>query len=76
LGIAAGGLSERIAGVLSSLGLPDCIPEDLGREDILRLMRVDKKKRDGLVRFALPVEIGKVQTGVEVKDLELVFRED
>ena len=51
------------------------MPLSLAR-GILRLMRVDKKKRDSLVRFALPVKIGKVQTGMEVKDLEMVFRED
>ena len=41
-----------------------------------RRMRMDKKKSNGVVRFALPVEIGKVRIGVEVHDLESVFEEN
>jgi len=75
LTVAGRGLSEAIAGSLTTLGLPVQIPENLPRADIIRAMRTDKKKTNGVVRFALPVEIGKVQVGVEVKDLELVFEE-
>ena len=35
-------------------------------------MRVDKKKHTGAIRFALPVEIGKVEL-VDVRDLESVL---
>jgi 3-dehydroquinate synthase len=76
LTVAGRGLSGTIAGSLSELGLPVHIPKDLVLEEIIRAMRVDKKKAAGIVRFTLPVEIGKVQVGVEVNDLELVFEED
>lgn len=76
LTVAGKGLAEAIAGPLAGLGLPVRIPDNLPREEILRAMRVDKKKSGGVVCFALPVEIGKVQVGVEVRDLELVFEED
>jgi 3-dehydroquinate synthase len=73
LGLADGGLSETIGVALADLGLPTQIPGDLPCDEIIRLMRVDKKKAAGVVRFALPVRIGQVQTGVAVEDLSLVF---
>jgi shikimate kinase / 3-dehydroquinate synthase len=72
IGIAEPGLRDTIAGVLSGYGLPVKIPADLSREEILRAMRVDKKKDAKKVRFALPVAIGKVQL-VDVTDLEAVL---
>ena len=73
--MAESGLSETIAVTLLEMGLPVQIPEDLPRAEIMRAMRVDKKKASGIVRFALPVKIGEVRTGVEVEDLNLVFTE-
>jgi len=75
LGLAGDGLSDQIAETLRGLNLPVEIPPDLPREDVLKAMRVDKKKALGIVRFALPVVIGEVRTGVEVEDLNLVFAE-
>jgi 3-dehydroquinate synthase len=72
LGLAKAGLSDEIAAVLTKLGLPVEIPEDLPREEILRAMRVDKKKNRANIRFALPVEIGRVEL-VDVTDLETVL---
>jgi 3-dehydroquinate synthase len=72
IGIAEAGLSDTIAGVLSGYGLPVKIPNDFSREEILRAMRVDKKKNAKKVRFALPAAIGKVEL-VEVTDLEEVL---
>ena len=72
LNLASKGLSDRISHVLSALGLPVQIPPILPREQILRAMRVDKKKNAASIRFALPVEIGKVEL-VDVTDLELVL---
>jgi len=54
------------------LGLPIHIPEELPREEIIRTMRVDKKKSAKAIRFALPVAIGKVEL-VDVTDLEAVL---
>jgi shikimate kinase/3-dehydroquinate synthase len=75
LGLATAGLSEEIGVTLSDLGLPTAIPSDLSREAIIQTMRLDKKKSSGVVRFALPVAIGKVEIGVEVEDLQLVFED-
>jgi len=75
LGIARSGLAEELAQVLASLGLPTQIPPEAARPEMVRLMRVDKKKAAGIVRFALPVEIGRVQVGVEVTGLEQILEE-
>ena len=72
LGIAEQGLSDRISGVLRELELPYEIPETLPRAEIIRTMRVDKKKNAAAIRFALPAEIGRVEL-VEVSDLQSVL---
>ena len=72
IGIAQPGLADTIAQTLSALGLPTRIPEAMPREEILRAMRVDKKKTAKAIRFALPAEIGRVEL-VEVSDLESVI---
>jgi 3-dehydroquinate synthase len=76
IGLAGGGLSDAVAGSLEGLGLPVRIPEDMPRMDILRAMHVDKKKNAdaNAVRFALPVEIGRVElVAVQVADLGSVL---
>ena len=65
-------VSEAIESTLSNLGLPTRIPEGMPREDIIRAMRVDKKKNAESIRFALPAEIGKVEL-VDVVNLEEVL---
>ena len=70
LSLADKGLSDTLARTLTGLGLPVEIPESLPRDEIIRAMRVDKKKAGGVVRFALPVKIGEVKVGVELKKLE------
>lgn len=72
MGIAKKGVSEAIGRVLSGLGLPIEIPQAMPREEILRAMRVDKKKNAKSIRFALPAEVGRVEL-VEVTDLEEVI---
>lgn len=74
LTVAGKGLSDAVAESLSALGLPVHIPKDLPREKLIRAMKSDKKKSSGVVRFALPVEIGRVEL-VEVKDLELALED-
>ena len=76
LSLADKGLSDRIAKVLSGLGLPAKIPEDLPHDELIRAMQFDKKKASGVTRFSLPIEIGRVQVNVEVKELELLFKEN
>jgi 3-dehydroquinate synthase len=72
IGLAQKGLSEIIAKTLHALGLPVQISNELSHAEILRAMRVDKKKASKVIRFALPVEIGKVEL-VEVSDLQGVL---
>jgi len=73
LGLARPGLSRQIACVLAGLGLPVEVPPGLPRLALIQAMGVDKKKAAGVVRFALPVEIGKVVIGVAVEDLNQLF---
>jgi 3-dehydroquinate synthase len=72
VGLAGAGVVEAIESTLSALGLPIHIPEGMPREEIIRVMRVDKKKNAKAIRFALPVEIGRVEL-VDVADLESVI---
>jgi shikimate kinase/3-dehydroquinate synthase len=72
VGLATFGLVEAITESFKSLGLPIHIPEGMPREKIIQAMRVDKKKNARSIRFALPVEIGKVEL-VNVDDLESVL---
>ncbi len=74
IGLAGVGLVEAVTESFKSLGLPVQISEAMPREEIIRAMRVDKKKNAKAIRFALPVEIGKVEL-VEVTDLESVISE-
>jgi len=70
VGIARSGLTRELIPVLKGFGLPVFAPDDISAEKILQAIKVDKKKVAGAVRFALPVDIGKIETGVEIRDLE------
>jgi shikimate kinase/3-dehydroquinate synthase len=72
IGLAHKGLSDMIYQTLFALGLPTRIPDEMPREEIIRAMRLDKKKNAKAIRFALPREIGKVEL-VDVTDLESVL---
>jgi shikimate kinase/3-dehydroquinate synthase len=73
LTVAEPGLSDALADTLLALELPVEIPQDLSQNEIVRAMKVDKKKAAGVVRFALPVRIGEVKVGVEIENLEEVL---
>jgi 3-dehydroquinate synthase len=74
VGAASRSVLEAIESTLSKLGLPVEIPKELSREEIVRVMKVDKKKNAKFVHFALPVEIGKVElVATRVSDLENVL---
>ena len=70
LDLAKPGLSKTLAQALSALGLPIEIPGDLSRDRLIQVMKMDKKRSTGTVRFALPVKIGEVRSGVEIPNLE------
>ncbi len=75
LKVAKSGLSEALIKTLKGLGLPVDISDEFSRDELIQAMKMDKKKADGVVRFTLPVKIGEVEVGVEVKDLKTVFEE-
>lgn len=75
LGVAGKGLSDALAETLSGLGLPVKIPAGMPRAELIRAMRMDKKKERSVVKFALPAKIGEVKVGVAVEDLKVVFEE-
>jgi shikimate kinase/3-dehydroquinate synthase len=69
LDVAKPDVARQILLALEELGLPVAIPDHIPHEAIVRAMSVDKKKSAGVVRFTLPVAIGDVRTGIEVRDL-------
>lgn len=74
VGLAGSGVVKAVQDSLSALNLPIAIPQEMPREEIIRAMRMDKKKNAKVIRFALPVEIGKVElVAVRVSDLESVL---
>ena len=75
LDIAEPGLVDELAQTLEVVGLPLQVPQDLAHDQILAAIQMDKKKAAGKVRFALPVRIGEVRTGVEIDDLPKVMEE-
>lgn len=69
------GIAERIKDVLAGIGLPTEVPAQMVLSTIIQAMKVDKKKELDMIKFALPLDIGRVQVGVGVaiSDLEVVL---
>jgi 3-dehydroquinate synthetase len=72
IGLAQKGLTDTITATLANMGLPTQIPDAMPRAELIRAMWMDKKKNSKVIRFALPLEIGKVEL-VDVGDLEDVL---
>ncbi len=70
LGYLDGKTAQRVCETLEELGLPTHAPPEISRQEIERLMHVDKKRKAGRLRFVLPVSLGRVKYGIEVDDLE------
>ena len=62
MGLAAAGTAARITRLLERYGLPLELPDGAAVADLLGAMRLDKKTRDGAVRFALPAAVGRMHT--------------
>ena len=60
LGIAERGTAERVRGLLVRYRLPLDLPESATVDALMAAMQLDKKGRDGTVRFALPRAIGQM----------------
>lgn len=63
LAIAERGTAERIRRLLERYGLPLERPDGATVDDLIAAMQVDKKAREGTVRFALPQAVGKMHGG-------------
>ena len=70
LTVADPGISDALEKALTALGLPIEIPKNLDRNKIISAMRLDKKKKSGVIWFALPVKIGEIRVEVSVENLE------
>ncbi len=60
MGMTEAGTQERIEKLLSALGLPVRMPEELDAESIIDTIRLDKKVKRGKIRFVLAERIGTV----------------
>jgi 3-dehydroquinate synthase len=67
LGLAHAGLSDRLEAAVEKVGLPTRFA-NLETEAVMQLMRSDKKKQLGRLKFALPRALGDVVIGQDVKD--------
>lgn len=67
------GLADKIANTLHSLGLPTEIPSSLSRQALISAMRVGRKRDVSSIQFALPEEVGQMQIGIKLKNLNEVF---
>jgi 3-dehydroquinate synthase len=78
VGIAAKGMAQEVREALSSAGLPVTLPEGMGADRIMEVMRADKKARAGSVQYALPRAIGEMagsDTGWTVSVDDALVRE-
>lgn len=67
--LAEAGLAQRIANALERLGLPIETPADLDRERVIAGIGVDKKRKGGKVRLAVPLRVGEVVVGVTLEEV-------
>ena len=72
LQLAQHGLSTQLRSILSDLGLPVKIPAHYSQEALIQAMQSDKKKKEGTIRFALPIRIGEVKAGIVIEDTHLI----
>lgn len=66
MGLAQPGLAQTLEKVFRRVGLPVELPAGIDLASVKEAMTHDKKKADGVVRFALPAALGDVRTGVAV----------
>lgn len=68
LGCCSSDLLDNLMDVLTRTDLPTEIPKGINPDEILKTIQVDKKKSRGMVKFALPVKLGEVKTGLLVDE--------
>ena len=64
--ISESDLSQVISQPLSRLGLPVELPENLDKKKIIEAMQFDKKRSNGKMTFAIPLNSGNMKTKVEI----------
>ena len=70
-GLCTAEWAQRQRSILEGLGLPVDFPATLAKEDLIRLMKMDKKARQGKIQFVLPTAPGQVEFGVSVSEEEI-----
>ena len=76
LSLTASGLAERLDALLVRLGLTTELPSELDREQLLDLMRLDKKNQAEQMRLVLLEDIGRaVVRPCEPDEIREVFKE-
>jgi 3-dehydroquinate synthase len=75
-GLAPAALAERIARLLTLLGLPTVLPTHFRPAAILQVARRDKKTRLGRIAYALPVRLGAMahegaEYGIAIEDTQV-----
>jgi 3-dehydroquinate synthase len=60
IGVAPAGLRVQVAELLSRLGLPIRLPEEMDRHSLFEMMAMDKKNRSRRIRMALPARMGEI----------------
>lgn len=68
MNLSPASLPEQLAAYFAGTGLPTSIPAGIDVEEVMAAITLDKKKSGGKVRFALPVSVGEVRTGIVVEN--------
>jgi 3-dehydroquinate synthase len=76
LGVRLGELdaaeADRLEALLSGLGLPTAVPDDIDGETLLAHMHLDKKNRAGRIRLILLDELGSARVREDVETEQLL----
>lgn len=77
MGYLKNGEAGRIAALIRQTGLPVKIPKSLDGEKIIAQLRMDKKKKDGIIHFVLLKKIGMpfIHANIEHKLIAAVIEE-
>lgn len=70
-GLCSAAWADRQRCILEKMGLPVDFPASLDEDELIRLMKMDKKVRQGKTRFVLSEEPGSARFGVEVSEEEI-----
>jgi 3-dehydroquinate synthase len=77
LGIAVPGTASAIERAVAGIGLPSAIPGSVSAERVFALMASDKKRRRGMLEYALPKQVGEMAGaasgwGIAVPDTDAI----